>query len=169
MTVDVGVTVFGVKEALKELKNIDPEMRKIVDAKAKDIARPATDSIKAQYPEKYLSGMAKMWTQRGRQLFPYDQAAARKGVVVKVDTGRKNLSVIRIEQKNPAAAIIDMAGKRGSDNPQGDMFIYNLTINAGNPSRVMWPTFERQAAQVNQQMFNVIKDLMATLNKNLVM
>lgn len=169
MTVNTGVTVFGVREALKELKDIDPEMRKIINEKAKEIAKPATEAIKAQYPAKYLSGMAKPWTVKGRQLFPYDQAAARKGVVVKVDTGRKNLSVIRIEQRNVAAAIVDMAGKQGGKDPRGEMFIFNLTINAGNPSRVMWPTFDRQAAEVNQQMFNVIKDLMVRLNKNLVM
>jgi len=169
MSVSMGVTVFGVKEALRELKDLDPELRKTINVKAKDIAKPATDAIKAQYPPKLLSGMAGKWDSQGRQLFPYDQAAARKGVVVKVDTGRKSRSVIRIDQKNPAAAIIDMAGKQGGKNKQGAMFIANLTALFGQPSRVMWPTYDRQAAQVNQQMFNVVKDVMATLNKNLVM
>ena len=169
MTVSMDVTVFGVKEALKELKDLNPEMRKTIQAKANDIAKPATDAIKAQYPEKLLSGMAGKWDSRGRQLFPYTQAAARKGVIVKVDTGRKSLSVIRIDQKNPAAAIIDMAGKQGGKNKQGAMFITNLTLLFGQPSRVMWPSYDRQAAQVNEQMFQVIKDVMAQLNKNLVM
>ena len=169
MTASMTVTVFGVKEALKELKDLDPAMRKEINAKAKEIAKPATDAIKAQYPPKLLSGMAGKWDSRGRQLFPYDQAAARKGVVVKVDTGRKSKSVIRIDQKNPAAAIIDMAGKQGGKNKQGAAFIANLTALFGQPSRVMWPSYDRQAAQVNQQMFEVIKDVMAQLNKNLVM
>jgi hypothetical protein len=169
MTTTTNITVFGVKEALKELRNIDPDLRKQINVKAKDIAKPATDAIKAQYPAKLLSGMSSKWNSRGRQLFPYDQTAARKGVVVTVDTGRKSRSVIRIDQKNPAAAIIDMAGKQGGKNPQGAAFIGNLTALFGQPSRVMWPTYDRQAAQVNQKMFDVVKDLMVTLNRNLVM
>jgi hypothetical protein len=62
-----------------------------------------------------------------------------------------------------------MAGKQGGKNPQGAAFIGNLTALFGQPSRVMWPTYDRQAAQVNQKMFDVVKDLMVTLNRNLVM
>jgi hypothetical protein len=169
MTATTTVKVFGVKEALKELNKLDSERRKAVNARAVDIARPATDSIKAAYPVRYLSGMSRTWQRRGRALFPYDQATAQKGVKLKIDTSKKNTSTIRIQQLNPAAAIIDMAGKAGGQTPQGTRFVDALQAQFGPPSRVMWPAYERKAADVERQMFELIEQLMAELNKRLVM
>lgn len=169
MTVTTTVTVFGVKEALKELQSLDPALRKEINTRAKDIVKPAVDAIKNAYPAKYLDGMQRKWSQRGRQLLPYDQAAARKGVTVKIDTGRKSRSVIRIQQKDVAASIIDMAGKQGGRNAQGGRFIDALTALYGGPSRVMWPSYMANDAEVNERMLGVVTDVMQALNKNVVM
>ena len=169
MTMTTTITVFGVKEALKELRDIDPDLRKQINAKAKDIVKPAVDGIKNAYPQKYLSGMQRNWTQRSRPKFPYDQAAARKGVVLKIDTGKKSQSVIRIDQRDPAAAIIDMAGKKGGRNAQGGRFVDALTAIYGQPSRVMWPTYLANGNEVQQRMFNVVEDLMEMVNKKVLM
>lgn len=163
MTTTTTVGVFGVKEALKELREIDPELRKAINKRAKDVVKPATDAMKAQYPAQLLSGMARNWQQRGRQLFPYDQAAARKGVMLKVNTSKKSTSVIAIIQKNPAAAIIDMAGKSGSSR-----FNDALTALFGQPSRVMWPTYEKNANNVTENMREVVNDLMAAVGKRVL-
>lgn len=163
------ITVFGVKEALKELRDIDPELRKQINARAKDIAKPAVDGIKNKYPAQYLSGMQRNWTQRSNPKFPYDQTAARKGINLKVDTSKKNVSVIRIQQMNPAAAIIDMAGKKGGASEQGARFISALTAIYGQPSRVMWPGYEKHGTDVVRQMFNVVEDLMEMVNKKVLM
>lgn len=163
------VEVFGVKEALKELASLDKELRKEINKEAKTIAKPAVDGIKGAYPSQYLSGMSKPWVQRGRQLFPYDQTAARKGVQLKIATGKKNVSVIGIQQQDAAAAILDMAGKKGGTNPQGARFIASLTAMFGEPSRVMWPEYEKNSAGVEQGMLDVVQTVMDTLNKNLVM
>lgn len=169
MTPTTTVKVFGVKEALKELNGLDRERRKAVNKRAVDIARPATDSIKAAYPSRYLSGMSRKWVRRQRALFPYDQAAAQKGVTLKIDTSRANTSTIRIDQKNPAAAIIDMAGKAGGQTPQGTRFVDAMVAQFGQPSRVMWPAYERKSAEVERQMFELIAELMDSVNKRLVM
>lgn len=163
------IQVFGVKEALKELNSIDRNLRKDINARAKDIAKPAVDGIKNAYPDKYLSGMARNWTQRGRPKFPYDQAKARKGVQLKIDTSKKNVSVIRIQQMDAAAAIIDMAGKQGGRNPQGGRFVDQMVAMFGQPSRVMWPGYEKNGTDVVLRMTKVVEDLMQQVNKNLVM
>ncbi len=163
------IKIFGVKEALKELNQIDRNLRKDINARAKDIAKPAVDGIKNSYPEKYLSGMARNWTQRGRPKFPYDQAKARKGVQLKIDTSKKNVSVIRIEQRDAAAAIVDMAGKQGGRNPQGGRFVDQIQAMFGPPSRVMWPQYLKNGTEVDQRLFKVVEDLMQQVNKNLVM
>lgn len=168
MTTNTTVGVFGVKEALKELRELDPKLRKEINKRAKDVVKPATDAMKAQYPARLLSGMARNWQQRGRQLLPYDQAAARRGVTVKVNTSKKSTSVISIVQKNPAAAIIDMAGKRGGSNAQGGRFIDALTALFGAPSRVMWPTYDKNNDNVNENMRQVVEDVMTAVGKRIL-
>jgi|694.fasta_scaffold11889_9 hypothetical protein len=168
MTPTVTVKVFGVKEALKELKELDGDRRKMINKQAAEIAKPATDAIKAAYPTQYLSGMSRKWTERGRQKFPYDQNKARKGVSLKVDTGKRNTSTIRIQQMDPAASIIDMAGKAGGANPQGARFVSLLELQFGPASRVMWPEYLKRGQEVERNMFELVKELMDAVNKRLV-
>jgi hypothetical protein len=168
MTLTTTVEVFGAKEALKELKNVEPDTRKAINARAKDIVKPATDAIKQEYPPELLSGMRRAWVQRGRQLFPYDQSKARKGVKLKVDTKKKATSVMAIVQDDPAAAIVDMAGKAGGGSAQGARFIAALTAMFGQPSRVMWPTYEKNSDGVAQNMQGVMNDVMAAVGKRLI-
>ena len=168
MTTTATVGVFGVKEALKELRDIDPELRKAINKRAKDVVKPATDAIKKNYPAQYLSGMARNWSERGRPKFPYSQAVAQRGVKLKINTGKKSTSVISIIQNDPAASIIDMAGKQGGKNAQGAQFIAALTALFGPPSRVMWPTFDKNAAAVAENMREVVDDLMAAVGKRVL-
>ncbi len=99
------VEVIGVKETIRELRQFDPELRKQFNRDAKKVAEPILNEAKSRYPDKYLSGMARIWSQRGRKLFPYSQRDAQRGVVFKIDTGRRATSILTIIQKNPAAAI----------------------------------------------------------------
>ena len=169
MTVDAKIQVFGVKEALKELKELDPQLRKDLNKKAKDVVSPATNAIKNAYPNRFLSGMARPWTQRGNRKFPYDRTAAQKAVGLKIDTGKKNRGTIVIIQKDPAASIIDMAGKAGGQSPQGARFVDAITAQFGPPSRVMWPTYERNADAVERNMVDLVQDLMDTIGKRMMM
>jgi|688.fasta_scaffold65538_7 hypothetical protein len=169
MTTDTTIQVFGVKEALKELRELDPQLRKDLNKKAKEVVKPATDAIKNAYPNKYLSGMSRSWTQRGNKKFPYDRAAAQKAVGLKIDTGKRNQGTIVIIQKDPAASIIDMAGKAGGQSPQGARFVDAITAQFGPPSRVMWPTYERNADAVERNMVDLVEELMDTIGKRLVM
>lgn len=148
------IQVIGVKDVIKELRSVDPQLRKQFNKDAKNVAKPIVDKAKAAYPAQYLSGMMRIWSQRGRQLFPYSQAEARKGVVVKINTNRKAVGVITVIQKNPAASIVDMAGKGGGTNAQGARFISALF---GTPSRVMWPAYESSEGQVETAMMELVR------------
>jgi hypothetical protein len=169
MSATAQIEVYGLKEALKELRQVEPDFRKIVNKEAKDLAKPAVDDAKAAYPPRLLSGMERAWTQRGNAKFPYSQQKAQRGVSVKVDTSKRNSSVISIIQKDPAAAIIDMAGKKGGSNAQGARFISALTLQFGLPSRVMWPAYDRNARAVEQNMVELVERVMDAVNRNLVM
>ena len=165
MSISAGVSVTGTKEVLLALRQIDPEMRKQFDRDAKQIAAPIVEAAKQDYPEKSLSGMARNWSQRGRQLFPYTQSAARRGVSVKVSTAKKNQSVIKITQRNPAASIIEVAGS-ARRNPKGDRFNANIAAKAGQPSRVMWPSADRHLPQVVAAIEDLVRTVAAKINRS---
>ena len=165
MSISAGVKVTGTKEVLLALRKIDPELRKQFDRDAKQIAAPIVNAAQSDYPEKYLSGMARNWSQRGRELFPYSQAAARRGISVKVSTAKKNQSVIKVTQRNPAASIIEVAGS-ARRNAAGDRFNANLAAKAGQPSRVMWPSADRHLPQVVAAIEDLVRTVAAKINRS---
>jgi hypothetical protein len=62
-----------------------------------------------------------------------------------------------------------MAGKKGGTSPQGARFIASLTAMFGEPSRVMWPEYEKNGTDVERNMVKVVEHVMEAVNKNLVM
>jgi len=167
MSVSVSTEVYGIKDAIKELKKIDPEYRKQLNKDAKAIAQPVTDAAKSAYPVQFLSGMKYGWAQKGRVKFPYDQGRAQKGVQVKVDTSRKNQGTIVITQKDPAAALIDMAGKGQGKGTRGENFV-KLMAKFGSPSRIMWPAYDAKAPQIEQNIADLVETIMEKVNRNIV-
>ena len=168
MSVSAKIEVYGIKDALKELNKIDPTLRKQITKDAKAVAKPVVSDAQSKYPPTILSGMKYSWTQKSKQKFPYDQGKARKGVTVKVDTGKKNVGTIVIIQKDPAAAIIDMAGKKGGTSAQSDRFISALTMMFGMPSRVMWPAYDSNADAVNKNMVELVEQVMSAVGRKMV-
>jgi hypothetical protein len=169
MAASTKVEVYGAKEAIRELGNIDKVRRRQLTKDAKKIAAPVVEAAKNSYPTEYLSGMARGWTQRGNQKFPYSQANARKGISVKVSASRKDSGVISIIQKDPAASIVDMAGKAGGQSPQGARFVQTLTMMFGGPSRVMWPAYESNEGRVEREMLELVEEVAREVNRRLVM
>jgi hypothetical protein len=92
------VEVSGVKSAIKELRKIDPELRKQFNKDAKEVVRPVIEAAKRNYPATFLSGMSRAWTQGGKPKFPYSQSKAKSGVRLKVDTRGKAVSIINVAQ-----------------------------------------------------------------------
>jgi len=165
MSLSAGVTVTGTKEVLSALRQIDPEMRKQFNRDAKRIAAPIVNAAQKDYPQMYLSGMSRNWSQGGRQKFPYSQSAARRGISVKVSVAKKNQSIIKITQVNPAASIVEVAGS-ARRNPAGDRFNANLVAKAGRPSRVMWPSADRHLPQVVKEIENLVRTVAAKINRS---
>lgn len=155
MTATVKTEIVGAKEAIKSLRKIDPELRKQFNRDVKTITAPVVDAAKTAYPTMPLSGMSRIWSAGGRQLLPWSASKARLGVQVKIDTSKRAVSVIRIQQKDPAANIYELAGKRAS-NPKGRAFIDNLEARFGRAQRVLWPTYERNSAEVTQRISETV-------------
>ena len=164
MTATARTEIVGAKEAIKALRKIDPELRKQFNRDAKEITRPVIDAAKKAYPtiEGVPSGLKRNWAQRGATKFPYSQQAAARGLRFKVDTSKKSASVIKIQQVNPAAVIIEVAGKRNA-NPLGAA----LDRTVGQPSRILWPAMEAQLPQVTSEMEKAVLDAVSRVNKEL--
>lgn len=155
--------VKGVKEAAKALRRIDPELRKDFNREVKRIAAPIVDAAKANYNDYLIpSGTRRVWTQRGRQLFPFTVAKARQGVRPKVDTRSRSRSSIKVVQSNPAAAIFEFAGAK-TDNKLGRAF----STKGRRPARVMWPAAEARIDAVTDEMKKLVKDVEKLVQKEL--
>lgn len=154
--------IEGVKDTIKALRRIDPELRKEFNAKVKAIAAPMTDAMKSEYSDnRFPSGTKRAWTTKeGRKLFPLTAAKAQTGVKIKINTSFKDRNAFYVMQANPAAAIFDMAGKKNL-NPLGNAF----TSKFASPSRIMWPVAERKLKDVQEGIEDLVKETEKVIQK----
>jgi hypothetical protein len=115
MPVSHSVEVVGLKETINALRKIDPQLQKDFKADATAIAQPAIQAAKLAYSQFPLSGMARKWSDRGRKIFPFTVSGAQSGVKMRFDTRRNAVGVILIEQKNPATAVFEGAGRKDTN------------------------------------------------------
>ena len=161
MSAGVTTEVVGVKDAIKSLRKIDPELRKQFNKDAKGIVAPIIEDAKSRYPVRLLSGTERAWSQRGNKKFPYSQRDAQRGLKFKVDTRAKGGAAIKVQQMNPAAAIAEIAGRKTA-NPLG-----TALDRYGRASRFLWPAAERRLPEVSSEMEKAVLDVIRTVNKEL--
>lgn len=154
--------VVGGKEAILALRRIDPELRKQFTRDAKEVAKPATDAVKQAYQTVPLSGMERKWSQKGRKIFPFTVAGARRGVNVKVDTRRNSQNVILIEQRNVAAAVFESAGRK-HDSSLAD----RLGVVLPGRTRVIGPVVYSRKPLIEKEMQRLIVRVIALVEKKL--
>jgi hypothetical protein len=163
MATDLTIQVNGVKDAVKYLNQVEPGYRKAYVANMKQIAKPMTDAMQSQYDDsKFPSGTKRNWSPGGRQVFPLSASKAVRGVGVRVNN-KKRGAAFSVMQKNPAAAIFDIAG-RANVNPLGTAFSTKFGRSA---SRVIWPVFEARISDLTTEVQKVVDGVMAEVNKNL--
>jgi hypothetical protein len=160
MTVNTTVSVVGVKETINALKKIDPQLQKDFRAQATSIAQPAINAAKEMYTQVPLSGMQYKWNSRGRQLFPLTVAKAKNGVKLRIDTRRNAVGVILIEQKDPATAIFETAG-RANANRLGDQLGF---VGAGR-TRLIGPAVYKARRGIEAEMKKMILDTARTVRQ----
>ena len=156
------IEVVGIKDTLKDLRTLDPEMRKQFARDAKQIAAPITNEAKGNYPQLPLRGMKYRWRQRGRDLLPWDARRARSGVTLKIDAGRRRDGVITIIQKDPAASITEFAS---NNNRLGRSL---STLAWGTPARVMWPAADNHLKDVTREMVESIELVAGNINRKII-
>ena len=163
MPANTTVTVVGVKETLRELQRMEPDLAKEIKRDFKQIVDPIVQDARAQVSELPLSGFARSW--KGGALLPWNRSAVSKSIIARFSNRRRgnSLAVFSVTMKSPAGTIFDMAG-RGSANRLASA----LSSLYGAPSRLMWPSYERHAEQVNQNLQIVTDKITDATNRRLV-
>ena len=162
MAVSTTIEVVGVKDTINALRKIDPQLQKDFKTDATAIAQPAINAGKAVYKDLPLSGMKYKWTQRDRKLFPYTTAKAVNGVRMRFDTRRNAVGVILIEQKDPAAAIFETAG-RANANKLGNALGF---VGAGR-TRLLGPAIYKARRGIEAEMQKMIIKTIRTVQSEI--
>ena len=162
MSATATIEIVGVKDTINALKKIDPQLQKDFRAQANGIAQPAINAAKDKYTELPLSGMQYKWSSRGRQLFPFTVAKAKNGVKLRIDTRRNAVGVILIEQKDPATAIFETAG-RANANRLGDQLGF---VGTGR-TRLIGPAVYKARKGIEKEMEKMILETASVVRRSL--
>ena len=162
MSINTTITVVGVKDTINGLRKIDPQLQKDFKAQATLIAQPAVQAGKDVYTALPLSGMKYKWTQRDRKLFPFTVSKAVNGVKMRFDTRRNAVGVILIEQKDPAAAIFETAGRANANRLSN-----SLGFVGPGRTRLIGPAVYKARRGVEKELKSAVMDAMRTVQREL--
>jgi hypothetical protein len=158
--------VYGVREAVAELRNYDRAMYQTIIQDLKDDGKPLANKVGAAFPSqpfRRVNNWASTGGRKGKQRIPaYDGSKVRAGVkpAVTMSPARigKEQGIYRLQQTDGAGAIYDGAG--GKTKSQ---FVKNLDMpytkkSTGNTtrSRVMYPAMLRNMDMVQAIVDNAI-------------
>lgn len=174
MTVRASMEVVGIKDALRELNELDKEARRKITRDFKRITKPVEQTAKSLMPKTApISGMGRAWkTKSGFEMFPWGTAG--KDTIVSQVSGRKpkmfaghmtNLATFYIRFKGPTATLFDTSGKGPVPTRQGSQMVSALTNRFGPPSRVLWRAYEQHDGDVVRETQKLIDEMMEDINR----
>jgi hypothetical protein len=167
MSFEANIEVAGIKDALKTLNRIDKSLRREITKDYKRLTQNVVDDAYQAIPlGPPVRGMARRWKVRsGAELLPWGQFNQK--VIAKINTKRVkeyagqnvNLATFVVRWENPDAALFDFlsTGRLGKQ----------LDIKFGQPSRVIWKSWERNKDDVNARMTELVKRVMDATSKEL--
>lgn len=174
MTVRASMEVVGIKDALRELNELDKEARRKITRDFKRITKPVEQTAKSLMPKTApISGMGRAWkTKSGFEMFPWGTAG--KDTIVSQVSGRKpkmfaghmtNLATFYIRFKGPTATLFDTSGKGPVPTRQGSQMVSAFTNRFGPPSRVLWRAYEQHDGDVVRETQKLIDEMMEDINR----
>jgi hypothetical protein len=167
MQVGANIEVMGLKETLKLLNKLAPELRKEFNANYKRVVQPVVDNAKSRVPiEAPLSGMQRHYKNKGQ----WDGGKVQRGIQAKIDTRKsrsKNASelgnletvgALYVITKTGWGAIFDIAGRKSTASPLAQA----LQSRWGSASRSMWPAWESTRDQVESAIVGLVEQVEKT-------
>jgi len=161
------VEVLGLKEALKELNDMDKKLRRQITRDFKQIVQPVVGKAESMLPQgPPLSGMARSWKGKsGADIMSWNDTRVRKNIKA-FTSGKKvrdapggfkqNLGVFGIRWLGPQATALDMLAKGTMAN--------NLTDRFGPPSRIIYRAYESSSEKIQQDVKDLVNKVMKLTN-----
>jgi len=166
------IKVLGIKETLRTLNSLAPQIRRGFTTEYKQIVKPVVDQAKFMIPNVApLSGMERGFKRLGK----WDSGKVKKGIVAKIDTRKarnrnaakgatyENVGTFYVVSKTGYGMLFDMAGKKTPDSPM----VIALQSFYGNPSRTMWPSWENHKTEVEANVADLVERVQVATAKEL--
>lgn len=182
--IDSRIEIYGLKEALNELAQIDKKARwaaiNSLKAASSKLVSMAADTFPSDAAvEDQLRGAV----HKGRT--GYQQNAAKRGVKVKVGgrRTRQGEPVVTLVQQDPGAMIYQVAGMRGGSQgkpngpdrlgrkrkaTQSTAYIQHLQRDFGRYQRGYWQNYKQLFEEAQGQVMDAIRRVAAQVNRKIV-
>ena len=166
MTVSTNIEMVGLKDTLKTLNKLDPALRRGITKEFKSIVAPVVNEAKARIPNMPLSGWQRTWTTTsGFKMLPWDANKANKQV--KAVVSGKKVKEFQGRTSNLAVFFIRWSGMVDTlfDSARNGVMARNLSSKWGQPSRVMWPAYEKHQNEVERNVEALAFEAMRTVDR----
>lgn len=182
MTLSVDVQLYGVRDALAELRSIDPKMRSAAVREVKRDLSGLLEPARKTYP---ASTGLKGWSRGGR--LGYDDSKVKQGVQVVVGgrtpKGANRFPIVTVVQKNAGGALFSLAGmQNGAKSVRGKKdrlgrpyttaqsiaFINKLTAENERAQRGLWKAREEIRDSAGEAIGVALEKVTAQVNRRVV-
>lgn len=182
MTVQTDVQIFGVRDALAELRSISPKARSAAVREVKSNLSGLLTPARATYP---MTTGLRGWSRGGR--LGYDGSKVRSGVQVVVGgrtpKGANKFPIVTIVQRNAGGALFSLAGMekgrysvRGGEDrlgrpytaAQSIAFINKVTAENGKAQRGLWTARQEIRDAAGESISVALSGVVEKVNKKLV-
>ena len=182
MAISTTMDIYGVKQAIATLKEVDPEYRKEMLKQVKKAGDPVLVAARSLIPTAPpLSGMGRGNLIKGREGTKWSSDMAASGFKIMTNrTGQKARSVkfktgevidfkaqpyqlLTLRQKDAAAAIWDHAGA----NPTRGAFVRNLEVGGSFNPRASEPAVDMARPAVEAVVLDIVAVVMDKTNRKL--
>ena len=167
MSLETGVEITGLKQALSELSKLDKSARFKAAAKIKASSPAMLEEGRKQFPAEIGISMIHGWGRgkkgkKGR--LAYDKTAVDKGVQIMVGGRARNgvTPLVTLVQKDAAGALFSQAGTKNNSD-----FSRLLTNTFGKPQRGLWRSRAFIAEQGTADITRAIDEVIADANRAL--
>ena len=104
MAANATVTVVGVKETLRELNKIEPELAKQIKKDVKQITASVVADAKSAVPGTVISGFSRNW--QGGRLTPFSSENVRKSIGTRFSNRKRGaVAVFAVVMKSPIGEV----------------------------------------------------------------
>lgn len=169
MAVESTIVVVGVKDALRELNNLDKVVRREITREYRTIVQQVVDDAQARVPiNPPIRGMNRNWTTKsGFHMFPlgFGDDTVKAGVSGKRPKQfggfMQNLATFYVRFVGPHAVLLDQAGNGKAPTVAGQNMARGLTMRLGKaPSRILWPAYEHNSERVESEVRQLVERVM---------